>query len=105
MHKVFFSFVIPIWLAVAVANNLGDVPMIANGDATNQRHFSAGNNPFIPNIKSDAKKISNFGLTSMEDSNPPMQRRSAKADLRNITKTCPCNILQFFTAVKMIIFR
>ena len=27
------------------------------------------------------------------------------AVIRNITQTCPCNILQYFTAVKMIIFR
>ena len=26
-------------------------------------------------------------------------------DKRLITQTCPCNILQYFTAVKMIIFR
>ena len=26
-------------------------------------------------------------------------------DALSITQTCPCNILQYFTAVKMIIFR
>ena len=32
-----------------------------------------------------------------------VQRRATK--LLPITQTCPCNILQYFTAIKMIIFR
>ena len=40
----------------------------------------------------------------------PQKMASDKSDVVrcrkiNITKTCPCNILQYFTVVKMTIFR